>query len=291
MTDASVTSLLGSMGLGIKNVRQAGDARVADLYSLSQDLIVRVVAGVLLLLGLLSGGLGFLVASSAATRTVPIVAATLCIGAGVTGLFSSSLRARMVPSESIVVSHDSCPESLTQASSYLVQFGSVNPLPGVAITDGAKVIRRLLACLATTGSRGQFDRGRERLADVRRLLHIDTPCRSSGDCPAGQRCNLAANTCTDRCGGDQQCQRDLLCHDFLGKCLPPCGGPGAFQCPSPSVCQSGRCVEPPVAVSPPAQPGAPPLEVDRRFFIKGGIGWSAANRRLPLKLLPAIPVQ
>jgi hypothetical protein len=297
MTDATVTSLLGSMGLGLKNVRQAGNARVGDLYSLSQDVTVRVVAGVLLLLGLLAGGIAFLIKTTGVAKVMPVAAGLLCIGAGLPGLLSADLRGRLVPGDTVVVDHDSCPESLTEASAYLVQYGSIQPLPGTAITDGAQVIRRLLACLATTGARAQFDLGRERLAGVRRLLNIDRPCRSNGDCGTGQRCNLTANTCTDRCDGDQQCQQGLLCHDFIGKCLAPCG-PGALQCPAPSVCRSSRCVEAIVVAPPPPPPppGArptPPFKIgDRRFFIKGGIGWATPpGAQLPLRLLPAIPVR
>jgi hypothetical protein len=295
MTDASVTSLLASMGLGLMNVRQAGNARVGDLYSLGQDVTVRVVAGVLLVLGLLAGGISFLVKSSGAAKLIPVVAGLLCVGAGAGGLLSPALRGHFIPTDSIIVGHDSCPESLTQANAYLVQFARVNPLPGAAVTEGATVIRQLLACLATTGARAQFDLGRERLAGIRRLLHIDKPCQSNGDCGPGQRCNAAggatAKTCTDRCDGDQQCPQDLLCHDFLGKCLGPCG-PGALQCPAPSVCQSGRCVEAlVVAPPPPAGGGHVAIKPGTRFFIKGGIGWAAADPRLPLKLLPAIPLR
>jgi hypothetical protein len=285
-TDAEVASLLTSLRLATRNVRQEGDARLAEAYSITQDLAVRGVGGILLLLGLVAGAIVFLVKVPTLARAIAGGSVVLCMVAGVLLLLSASLRARLVPSQTLTISHNSCSGALVKADRYLVTYGRVEPLPGAAVVEAVPVIRQLLACMATATVRSQLDLAKTRLASVRHMLKIDSPCHANADCPAGRRCQFETATCTDRCAGDQECRQGSICHDYLGKCLPLCGG-GGTRCPPPAVCSQGRCVASLVSPSGDASFGRPSR------FIRGGLGYAAAGKGLAatLRLLPAISVE
>jgi hypothetical protein len=285
-TDAEVGSLLTTMRVATRNVRQVGDQRLAEAYSITQDLMVRVAGGILLLLGLIGGAIVCFVKAPNLARGFALAAVAVCMGAGIVLLASGSLRGMLIAKQTLTLAHAPCPGALVTANGYLLRHDTTRPLPGAAVVEGAQVIRRLLVCMATATVRHQLDQAQARLASIRHLLKIDQPCQGNADCPPGRRCQRETATCTDRCASDQSCDRGLICHDYMGKCLPLCDG-GGTRCPSPAVCAQGRCVAP--LATPPEIPGAPP----GFHFIPGGKGYARAGKgwAATLKLLPALTTE
>jgi hypothetical protein len=264
-TELTSRALLTSMDLQIARVRDEGGRTVAQVYSGSQDLTVRIAGGIMVILALGFGGAFFVInlrRKAGRSWIVQTIVAVVVLTAGLLLLFSSGLRSKFFARD-LIVQRNTCPSALRDADEWMVKHARVTPLPPEAVTSAPQIMSALLACEAVASARPQYDLAVDRVAQVRRALGITKPCASDGECPGGHWCNALTSSCTNQCRIDDQCAAGLLCHPDGGVCRAPCGP--ASACPAGGACDAnGRCVAAAVAVAPGGR------------HIKGGIGWDRA---------------
>lgn len=242
-TDLASRALLSSLDLQIARVRDENGQTVASVYSAGNDLAVRVVGGVLVILGIAIGGVFYLIyvrrQSPGKTWIVPTVTAVVVLAAGLLLLLSQGLRSQFFASD-LVIQRSNCPEALRAADAWVVANSHAAPLSPDAVTAAPTVMSDLLTCEAVASARPQYEVAVDRVADIRRVLGISKPCADDGECPANHWCDVVSSSCTDQCRHDNECPAAQLCHADGGFCRAPCGP--ASACPTGFTCgASGRC--------------------------------------------------
>lgn len=231
-TRAAAQRLLATLGAQVTHVEQQGALAVAQVADQAQDTIVRLASGGALALGLVAGALVVLLPI---TRRRPAVfalqmsLATAVAGAGAALVLSSELRARLIPTQSVIVAHDACSAPLATAAHLL----GTSTVSAASMTE---LLPRLAACQALATSRAQLDLARGRLFALRARLGATARCTNDDDCPAGSRCELRLGACQAGCHRDADCPAGSLCHPMGARCGPPCG-----TCPSGARCVASRC--------------------------------------------------
>ncbi|MEZ4360100.1 MAG: hypothetical protein R3B48_07965 [Kofleriaceae bacterium] len=231
-TRASAQRLLATLGGQLAHVEEQGDRAVAQVADEAQDTIVRLAGGAALALGLLGGALVVLLPIARrrpAAFALQMVLATAVAGVGAALVLSGSLRARLVPTQEVIVGHDACSAPLAEAANLL-------GLTAASAADATALLPRLAACQALATSRAQLDAARARLLALRAKLGATARCAADEDCPAGSRCDLARGACQAGCRRDADCAAGTLCHPLGARCAPPCGA-----CPTGARCVASRC--------------------------------------------------
>jgi BMFP domain-containing protein YqiC len=266
-TDLASRALLSSLDLQIARVRDTNGETVASVYSAGNDLAVRVVGGVLVILGIAVGGAFYLIyvrrQTPGQTWILPTATSTAVLGVGLLLLLSQGLRSQLFASD-LIIQRSNCPDALRAADAWVVGNGHASPLSPDAVTGAPTVMSGLLTCEAVASARPQYDSAVDRVADIRRVLGISKPCADDGECPAGHWCDVVSSTCTDQCRHDNECPAAQLCHSDGGFCRAPCSA--TAPCPTGFTCNgSGRC-----ARSVRILPGT--------LRIRGGAGWDLSAR-------------
>jgi hypothetical protein len=242
-TDLASRALLSSLDLQIARVRNENGQIVASVYSAGNDLAVRIVGAVLVILGIAIGGVFYLVyvrrQKPGQTWIAPTVSSVAVLAAGLLLLLSQGLRSKFFASD-LVIQRSNCPEALSAADAWVLANGHASPLSPDAVTAAPTIMSDLLTCEAVASARPQYEVAVDRVADIRRVLGISKPCADDGECSTGHWCDVVSSSCTDKCRHDNECPVAQLCHSDGGFCRAPCGPssacPGGFSCNA-----SGHC--------------------------------------------------
>lgn len=242
-TDLASQALLSSLDLQIARVRNDNGQTIASVYSAGNDLAVRIVGAVLVILGVAIGGAFYLIyvrrQTPGKTWIAPTATSAVVLAAGLLLLLSQGLRSQFFASD-LIIQRSNCPEALRTADAWVLANGRAAPLSPDAVTAAPTVMSDLLTCEAVASARPQYEVAVDRVADIRRVLGIPKPCADDGECPAGHWCDVVSSSCTDQCRHDNECPAAQLCHADGGFCRRPCGP--AAACPSGFTCNtSGRC--------------------------------------------------
>lgn len=239
-TQQAAQHLLAELEVNLARVRGEGDRVVADAYSETHDVIIRVVGVSLLALAVIGAAIVFatqLRRRGAAALAVQAGLLSLVAAAGVTLLFSRSVRQRFVRVTPVVIDHTGCPRALADGSRFLAAIR--NGVTPEAVGDASELLPRVSSCLIVGGSRELVDRATERLSAMRRALGIARPCLTNDECNAGTTCDIASGACVVRCDENRDCAAGLLCHTGQNRCGPPCTG----VCPGGGRCTDGVCID------------------------------------------------
>lgn len=231
-TRVAAQRLLATLGAQLTHVVQQGDLAVAQVADQAQDTILRLAGGGALALGLVAGALVVLLPIARrrpAVFALQMTLATAIAGAGTALVLSSALRARLVPTQSVIVEHDACSAPLAAAAELM-------GLSAASAADVTELLPRLAACQALATSRAQLDLARARLLALRTRLGATARCTHDDDCPAGSRCEPGRGACQAGCQRDADCPAGTLCHPLGARCAAPCG-----TCPAGARCVASRC--------------------------------------------------
>jgi hypothetical protein len=256
-TRAAATSLLVRLDAQIARIESESGRVVANVYSEVDDMIVRIVGVILLVLGLIGGAL-VLILRIGRRRAIAFAIQLAAIGtvtlAGSLLLLSGTVRRWFVHVEPVVIDHTECPTALSTGVTYIGRYrAGVTP---AAVAEASTIVPPIASCLVMAGSPDLFDRAGQRLAEIRRMLGIEHPCISSTACRAGTTCDVATGACIEACTRSSDCQAGAVCHESERACGPPC----TTTCPGGATCSGGIC-----------KPGA---YAATALEIRGGRGWN-----------------
>lgn len=237
-TRLAAQRLLADLDVQLARVTQEGDRVVADVYSASSDLIVRIAGLALLVLGLIGGSLVFVIRVDrrrGVTLGLQVGLTAIVIAAGALVLLSSRVRAQFVPIEPVVIDHPTCPAALAASVAYLGRYRTrVTP---DAVAEASEVMPAVASCLVVGGSEELSTAATARLAEIRRLLGIEHACTGSATCEPGETCEAATGACVRRCTAHRDCTAGELCHPMSRTCSAPC----TTACPRGGTCRNGTC--------------------------------------------------